>query len=77
MPRKKLNKLQKRDADLKDAYQKLKIKEPNWRYSAWMEELADKFYLEPETVSKILNADEKPLYKQTDLFETNENQKKD
>lgn len=54
MARKNNNRLKQRNADIRAAFKKLKQDQPKWRYDAWLEEIARRFYLAPRTIQKIL-----------------------
>jgi hypothetical protein len=53
MPRNREQK-QKKDEAIRDHFRKLCKKNPNWKLSAIIQDTADKFFLSPVTIAKIL-----------------------
>ena len=54
MPKKYSTTLEKRDQDLREFYDSMKKKNPQWRYDALLEAVAAKFYISSTHAQRII-----------------------
>lgn len=50
------NIIQRRNQAIRKEYYRLEQKFPKWKYSAYLDQLGEMFWLAPTTIAKILNA---------------------
>ncbi|MCB9245957.1 MAG: hypothetical protein H6606_05955 [Flavobacteriales bacterium] len=46
---------EKRNEAVKQAYERIKKQQPKWRYQEWLNHVADQFFLDSKTISKIIH----------------------
>lgn len=49
--------IQKRNTKIRKAFYQLQQKEPKWKHSAWIEEVAEQFFLAPKTIEAVVRGD--------------------
>lgn len=49
--------IQKRNTRIKQRFNELTVKHPQWRYDAILQQLSDEYFISPRTVAAILNGE--------------------
>lgn len=51
------DRIQRRNKAIRKAFADIQKKQPRWRHSEWIKEIAEEFFLAPKTIEHILRGD--------------------
>jgi hypothetical protein len=57
MPIHRSDRIQRRNTAIRKAFADIQKKQPRWRHSEWIKEVAEEFFLAPKTIEHILRGD--------------------